>query len=1292
MKVITRFKLHKVKKQWVTIASTAAIALTALAGAGAVQAEDKASQTEAQVQEVQTAPSEQIGIQADPGQDLEATQENPAETKAEQEVKNQEEEKTPLNDSQAAEAGPKEKEAQAPAKPEEAKETSDEKAKEASPEKTEKKTGLITENGNSYYFDENGKQVKDQLVTIDGSNYYFDKDSGRMATDTEATIDGKIYYFNSTGRQVKDRFIEILDDTTHLAKTYHYYDENGEKVKNRFVQITYKNFPPTRIIKGSWVYFDADGNAVTGWQVIDGKKTYFTDGSYNNIRQVRGEIWKIDGKDYYFDKNGSLVTNRKVVYNDQVYKVDENGVASLTNEVAPEEIPNDLKNSFYTSNKRHTYYFDANGQKVTGWQTIEGKEYFFKEDGRRLEGEFIKRDGKEYYLTKDDGEIARDQTAYLDSEKGFLGFDQDGQILKNQIIERYGILYQTDDKGRASNITAKNAFVTDYKGKKYYVNEKSELANGFYEVDGKKWYFLQGEQLKGGFFQIGWNTYYFDADGKRANGYQTIDGKKYYFAPDGKLLKGTGLDQDGNTISSNEETGEIVEQAEEQKKGFVKEDDGYYYYDDKGEKVKDLQTIDGKVYYFDDKGRLYRNILFKLDSGTYYFSKETGEALTNQFKVTDYHGTYYFGADGKALAGGYHTIGNKTYYFLKDGEMAQGRFVEIDNDNYYFDEKGQLLHNQFLRRNNGAIIAYLDKDGKALTGLQTIDGKTFYFDESGYAEQGNIVKIDQDIYYFDPDTSEMVTNRFVYSYEKWKYKEAAWYYLGADGKALKGYQTIDNIHYYFNQEGKQLKGQGFDHEGKTVLTDEQSGKILEKDQWPKANSFNQRADGKWYYINDKLELVKGWQTIDGKKMYFREDGSQVKGEFIDIDSKRYYFDQDSGEMWTNRFAGKLERNEEFRANYTDWYYLGSDGAALTGPQIIDGKEYRFYNKGKQLKGVAWLNEDDRYSFYDRDTGELVRNDFHYVGARSFNTYAPYLNGYIYLDADGKIARGWQTIDGKKMYFEQFSDAGEGRIYLQVKGKILKIDGKLYYFDEDTGEMVTNQNVYYKNKDYRIDENGVATAVDEDLDETLPTNKKNTFYLSHKQYWYYFDENGKPVTGWQTIKGQRLYFTERFRQVKGDYVTVNGKKYYLDGGSGEIVRDAVVQIGDYRNNTYSYFDKDGQLVKDTRINYYGKIYQIDKDGKATEIKQINTFASDEQGNWYYFDEKGSKKSGFQVINGSKYYFDTNAPYAQVKGQLIEIGGKSYYFDPASGELWTNRSLSYEGKNYQIDKDGVATLVQ
>ncbi|MBP2623146.1 hypothetical protein [Streptococcus oricebi] len=392
--------------------------------------------------------------------------------------------------------------------------------------------------------------------------------------------------------------------------------------------------------------------------------------------------------------------------------------------------------------------------------------------------------------------------------------------------------------------------------------------------------------------------------------------------------------------------------------------------------------------------------------------------------------------------------------------------------------------NGFYQGADGNWYYYKDKQ-EPVTGWQTIEGKKMYFRVDGSQVKGDFIYDNGKKYYFDQDTGELWTNRFIYkpgSNDHYK-SFTNWYYLGTDGTPLTGYQTIDGKKYYFNSSGEQLKGTILGEDGKLISADQQTGEVIETKGLPKANSFYQDANGKWYYYNDKQERVTGWQTIDGKKMYFRKDGSQVKGDFIYDNGKNYYFDQDNGQMWTNRFVQSPHFDSYYKYYYKYWYYLGGDGATATGYQTIDGKEYYFYRSGMQAKGHVVRTEiGDNYNYYDDESGELVRNQFRRIYDFTFwLEHIPFYAGrrdlgvYMYFDANGKSVSGWQTIDGKKMYFHIFPDSSI-KAPVQVRGKLIVIEGKSYYFDPTSGELWTNRSLSYEGKNYQIDKDGVASLV------------------------------------------------------------------------------------------------------------------------------------------------------------------------------------------------------------------------
>ena len=170
-------------------------------------------------------------------------------------------------------------------------------------------------------------------------------------------------------------------------------------------------------------------------------------------------------------------------------------------------------------------------------------------------------------------------------------------------------------------------------------------------------------------------------------------------------------------------------------------------------------------------------------------------------------------------------------------------------------------------------------------------------------------------------------------------------------------------------------------------------------------------------VKEKIEEIKtGWQTIDGQKYYYGEDGT-AKTYWQQIDGKWYFFGND-GVMRTywQKIWGK-------------WYYLGnaSDGAMKTGWQQIWGKWYYLGSANDGVMKTGW---------------QKVYGKWYYLGNAS----------------DGVMKTYWQQINGKWYFFGRSNDGA-------MKTGWQKIWGKWYYLGSaDDGAMKTNKWIgkYYVN--------------------------------------------------------------------------------------------------------------------------------------------------------------------------------------------------------------------------------------
>ena len=793
---------------------------------------------------------------------------------------------------------------------------------------------------------------------------------------------------------------------------------------------------------GYWHYKDASGKDLTGPQTIDGVKVYFNPGGV----QVKGGFgW--DG--HYYDKDsGALVTNKFVEEYGRTYYVDENGNKAIGSKEVNgawyyfEQYGELIKNNFAPDGRYYdkygkqvdfgtNRYFELNGEWyyagndgaiLKGPQTIDGVKVYFRQYGAQVKGYFVKDEGdnKSRYYDKDTGALATNQ---------------------------YVIAY--------------NPY--KHRNERYYVNDQGIRLTGPQTIDGKQVYFdtYEGSQVFDNFADDG---YFYDQDGNRvdlgANRYVQIRDNWYYVGNDGKIL-----------------TGEHI--------------------------------IDGAHVYFEYGGKQVKG---DFDYKNQFHDKDSGTLVTNRF-VTVNDKTYFIGADSKAIKGA-TVIDNIEYFFdEKTGAQVKGNFAS--NKKYYNSTTGALVINSYVQVDKDWY--YVGNDGKRLKGSQTINNVPVYFDPYDGKQAKGV--FGNDGYFYDKDSGAKIdlgTNRYVFINENW-------YYLNEEGKILKGDQTIDGVQVHFDPYyGNQIKGEFTDSSGYVVKANSYTSpvKFYDKDSGALVKNQYFNNNGKWYYADAQGNILKGSQTIDGVHVYFDDYGVQAKGIIAD----GYFYDKDSG-------VRQDVPRDQFVKVGDKLYYFDSKGQK--GNKTIDGKDYYILNNGEILRDSFEIYGSLPY--HDKETGAAVnKTGFLQVG-----------KDWYYIDANGTKARGLKEIDGK-LYFFSNNPMNKYETHEQVRGQLARPyfyisfpnraeDNPTYYFDAETGAAVTNQFVYTDG------------------------------------HWYYFGNDGKALLFDQVVNGQHLYFDYEGKQVKGDFVTdYKGTRYY-DENSGELVTNQTRTI----NGVTYHFDENGR---------------------------------------------------------------------------------------------------------------------
>ena len=486
---------------------------------------------------------------------------------------------------------------------------------------------------------------------------------------------------------------------------------------------------------------------------------------------------------------------------------------------------------------------------------------------------------------------------------------------------------------------------------------------------------------------------------------------------------------------------EVVEKTVVTGGQYTSDDQGNWYYVKDGKALTGLQTIDYVDVYFDADGKQVKDDTRQIDGSTYHFAKDSGQITRNAFASDKMGNWYYFGQNGKALTGK-QIVDNFTLYFYPNGVQAKDAFVILDGNTYYFQkDSGQLISNRYWSDDEGNWY-YSDKDGRLLIGAQTVDFVNVYFYDDGVQVKGDFAP---NGHYYDKGTGALVTNRYVE-------KDGKWYYVNDKGDKLIGAQTIDGVEVYFDKDGVQAKGifANADH-------------FYDKDTGAAVRDQIVEVDGKRYYVGqDGRKVYSGTHIVHGEEVnLIVGDGHQGFGEFT------YY--ADSGDYIG--FDGKKVTKAGFvKTKDNHWYYLDGKGNKLVSVQVIDGELYYFglptrkYYYGMQSRGELI------YAYYS----DTIPNSSHIyyldeaTGAALKNQYHEWEGSWYYFGPNWYALTGEQTIDNVPVYFHS-----NGK---QAKGELVTVDGKIHYYDANSGARLSNIDITIKGETYHFDADGNGTLI------------------------------------------------------------------------------------------------------------------------------------------------------------------------------------------------------------------------
>ncbi|MFY9263375.1 MAG: hypothetical protein GX483_03705 [Actinomycetaceae bacterium] len=244
------------------------------------------------------------------------------------------------------------------------------------------------------YYDPHGPHVESEARYINGAWYVFD-DQGFMIADRTYSIDDKEYRLTASGKAHIGWYYDGSywyyhgsDGAMYKVKwlsqngKWYYFQHEGRMVANNWIVRNAKRYQfdaTGALITGArweqdgseWRYYGADGASYSRqWLYYGGKWYYFfsnydEDRGYTHHRMARNELVEIDGKWYYFDQSGAMLSNRW----------------------------HQLGNS-----ADEWRYFGASGAVHSGWLLDKGKWYYLDPaDENRMVNLAVPRIGNAYY-------------------------------------------------------------------------------------------------------------------------------------------------------------------------------------------------------------------------------------------------------------------------------------------------------------------------------------------------------------------------------------------------------------------------------------------------------------------------------------------------------------------------------------------------------------------------------------------------------------------------------------------------------------------------------------------------------------------------------------------------------------------------------------------------------------------------------------------------------------------------------------------------------------------------------
>ena len=448
-------------------------------------------------------------------------------------------------------------------------------------------------------------------------------------------IDGVYYFFNGQGQMQAGKWLHLKDSREKIDGNWYYLNNNGDMRETgwfnqdgNWYYITStgaRSYNELLEIAGQKYLFDKDGKMLTGYQVFNGKKMFFSE---SGALQTAGNpsTWqKIDSDWYFYDEDGLRTVGKKNI-NGSTYYFNQEGVMQ-TGWAFVDGHWNYFASSGamkigWVKDQETWYYLDKDGIMLTGSQDINGVRYYLNASGAMQTG--WKWQDNSWYFYTNSGAMKtgwlkdKESWYYLDPETGIMAVGSKEIDGKNYLFSSVGTMQVgwqwSNDSWHyyATSGALQTGWLKDDEAWYYLEGKEGVMLVGLHQVDGKQYYFS-----KSGAMQTGWKWFdnhyrYFESNGAMKTGWIKDKGVWYYLNPeDGIML--VGLHKVNGEHYYFDETGAM-------ETGWKQIDSNWYYFQADGSLLKNATTPDG--YKVNEEG------IWKISQTTVAVEQDKKEQIT----------------------------------------------------------------------------------------------------------------------------------------------------------------------------------------------------------------------------------------------------------------------------------------------------------------------------------------------------------------------------------------------------------------------------------------------------------------------------------------------------------------------------------------------------------------------------------------------------------------------------------------------------------------------------------------